>query len=136
MLQLLTRMWIPPDLFLALQFFIPKLHIYGHGEKCQYRYSFNFQKWSAHTDGEDPEWFWSHINPASLSTREMSPGTRFDALDSHAAHWNWCKIIKLGMSMLIFHEVYIKTFIFYRFIPCIMVVRCPQRTCTSLCFFS
>jgi Kyakuja-Dileera-Zisupton transposase len=98
MFRLPREMWITDDLFNALRFFIPKLHIYAHGPKCQYKYSFNFQKWSARTDGEDPERFWSHINPASSSTREMSPGARFDALDSHATHWNWRKIVKLGVS--------------------------------------
>ena len=102
MSRLPRKMWIAPDIFQALLFFIPKFHIYAHGAKCQYKFSFNFQRWSARTDGEDPERFWSHINPASLSTREMSPGARFDALDSHAAHWNWRKIAKLGMS--VFHE--------------------------------
>ncbi|KAH9983825.1 hypothetical protein BJV77DRAFT_1062348 [Russula vinacea] len=76
-----------------------RLHIYAHGAKCQYKFLFNFQRWSVRTDGEDPERFWSHINPASLSTREMAPGARFDALDSHAAHWNWRKIVKLSMSV-------------------------------------
>jgi Kyakuja-Dileera-Zisupton transposase len=102
MLRLPPKMRISDHLFEVLRFFIPKLHIYAHGSKCQYKYSFNFQKWSARTDGEDPERFWSHINPASLSTREMSPGARFDTLDSHAADWNWRKIVKLGVS--IFYE--------------------------------
>ena len=102
MLRLPHEMWITDKLFDMLRFFIPKLHIYTHGSKCQYKYLFNFQKWSARTDGEDPEWFWSHINPASSSTREMSPGARFDAFDSHAAHWNWHKIVKLGVS--VFYE--------------------------------
>jgi Kyakuja-Dileera-Zisupton transposase len=99
MLRLPQEMRISPLTFATTRFFIPKLHIYGHGDKCQYEYSFNFQKWSARTDGEDPERFWSHINPASMSTKEMSPGARFDALDSHAAHWNWRKITKMGMSV-------------------------------------
>jgi hypothetical protein len=94
-------MWIPPEVFASLLFFIPKFHIYGHGDKCQHKYSFNFQKWSARNDGEAPEWFWSHINPLSSSTREMSPGARFDTLDSHAAHWNWRKIVKFGMLALL-----------------------------------
>ena len=100
MLQLPHKMWITSEIFMGLQFFIPKLHIYGHREKCQYKYSFNYRKWSARTDREDPEQFWSHINPASLSTREMTPGARFDALDSHVTHWNWRKIVKFGMSIL------------------------------------
>jgi len=100
MLQLPHKMWITSEIFMGLQFFIPKLHIYGHGEKCQYKYSFNYRKWSARTDREDPKWFWSHINPASLSIREMTPGAWFNALDSHAAHWNWHKIVRFGMSLL------------------------------------
>jgi hypothetical protein len=113
MLRLPSEMWIASYLFNALLFFIPKLHIYAHGPKCQYVYSFNFRKWSARTDGEDPERFWSHINPASLSTREMSPGARFDALDSHAAHWNWRKIVNLGISVLCTGKSVSKTYRFF-----------------------
>jgi hypothetical protein len=111
MLRLPREMWIAPKIFQALLFFIPKLHIYAHGVKCQYRYSFNYRRWSARTDGEDPERFWAHINPTSLSTREMSPGARFDALDSHAAHWNWRKIVKLGAS--VFCESMSRLIVFY-----------------------
>ncbi|KAF8460870.1 hypothetical protein DFH94DRAFT_641058, partial [Russula ochroleuca] len=60
MLRLPPEMWIASDLFQALLFFIPKLHIYAHGAKCQYKFSFNFQRWSVCTDGEDPKRFWSH----------------------------------------------------------------------------
>jgi len=105
MLRLPRGMWISPLILAKLQFFIPKLHIYGHGDKCQYRYSFNFQRWSARTDGEDPERFWSHLNPASLSTREMSPGARFDALDAHATHWNWRKIVNMGGLVCVILEL-------------------------------
>lgn len=136
--RLPREMWIATDIFLALRFFIPKLHIYAHGAKCQHKYSFNFQRWSARTDGEDPERFWSHINPASLSTREMSPGARFDALDSHAAHWNWRKITRLGMS--VFHES-VSGFtgrppLPPRSISCVTIDGSPQRTCTPSCLFS
>jgi hypothetical protein len=135
MLRLPREMWIPSDLFKTLLFFIPKLHIYAHGPKCRYVYSFNFRKWSARTDGEDPERFWSHINPASLSTREMSPGARFDALDSHAAHWNWRKIVKLGISVLRESLPKLTAFCFspHRFIPCVSIVRSAQRTRASSC---
>jgi Kyakuja-Dileera-Zisupton transposase len=137
MLRLPREMWISCDLFNALLFFIPKVHIYAHGPKCQYVYSFNFRKWSARTDGEDPERFWSHINPASLSTREMSPGARFDALDSHAAHWNWRKITKLGISVLhkSVSKLIVLFLIYHRFIPRVSFVRSAKRTCTSSCLF-
>jgi hypothetical protein len=48
----------------------------------------------ARTDGEDPERWWAHINPVSMSTKEMGPGARLDTLDDHAAAWNWQKITK------------------------------------------
>ncbi|KAI0273137.1 hypothetical protein BGY98DRAFT_936390 [Russula aff. rugulosa BPL654] len=78
-------------IFTSIVFSYEILHIYGHGEKCQYKYSFNYQKWLAHTDGED-------LN-ASLSTGEMTPGAQFNALDSHAAHWNWHKIVRFDSSL-------------------------------------
>jgi len=134
MLRLPHEMWIPPNVFFALRSFIPKLHIYGHGDKCQYKYSFNYQKWSARTDGEDPERFWSHINPASVSTREMSPGARFDALDSHAVHWNWRKTVKFGTLMPCDVAVLTDIFFgFHRFIPCVTIVRSRSRSCTPSC---
>jgi len=98
MLRLPQDMWMPAEVFATLLFFIPKFHIYGHGDKCQHKYLFNFQKWSTRNDGEAPEWFWAHINPLSMSTKEMSPGARFDVLDSHATHWNWRKIVNFGWS--------------------------------------
>ena len=50
----------------------------------------------ARTDGEDPEHWWAHINPVSMSTKEMGPGARLDTLDDHAAAWNWWKITRFG----------------------------------------
>lgn len=79
-----------------VKYVIPKLHIYGHGAACQFRYSLNFLKWSARTNGEDIERWWSHINPVSMSTKEMGPGARHDTIDDHAAAWNWRKITLFG----------------------------------------
>jgi len=50
----------------------------------------------AHTDSEDPECWWAHINPASMSTKEMGPGARLDTLDDHTGAWNWQKIVGFG----------------------------------------
>jgi Kyakuja-Dileera-Zisupton transposase len=89
-------MRIPDWVFNKTQFVIPKFHIYGHGSSCQFRYSLNFLKWSARTNGEDIERWWAHINPLSMSTKEMGPGSRHDTIDDHAAAWNWRKIVGLG----------------------------------------
>lgn len=81
----------------SLRFAIPKFHIAAHGLDCQTKFSFNFQPYMARTDGEDPERWWAHINPVSMSTKEMGPGARLDTLDDHAGAWNWQKIRGFGM---------------------------------------
>lgn len=75
---------------------VPKLHIWGHGTSCHLKYSLNFLKWSARTDGEGIERFWSFLNPLSMSTREMGGGSRQDTIDDHVRWWNWRKIVAFG----------------------------------------
>jgi len=91
--------WMQPPAWLidSIKYVIPKFHIYGHGVKCQTKFSLNFLKYSARTNGEEPERWWSHINPVSMSTREMGPGARHDTIDDHAAAWNWRKITNFGI---------------------------------------
>ncbi|KAH7902764.1 hypothetical protein BJ138DRAFT_975668, partial [Hygrophoropsis aurantiaca] len=74
---------------------IPKFHIYGHGKQCQLTYSLNLLPHSARTDGEDPERWWAHINPISMSTKEMGSWSRRDTIDDHACSWNWHKVVTL-----------------------------------------
>ena len=84
----------------SITYVIPKFHILGHGHDCQTRFSLNYNKHSAHTNGEEPERWWAHINPLSMSTREMGPGARHDTIDDHAAAWNWRKITNFGIYYL------------------------------------
>lgn len=79
---------------------IPKFHIYAHGKDCQSRWSLNYLRWMARTDGEGVEREWSHINPVALSTRLMGPGGRHDTLDDHWGAWNWRKVVGLGMYII------------------------------------
>jgi hypothetical protein len=88
-----------------IKFVIPKFHLNAHGQSCQTRYSLNFLLHSARTDGEEPERWWAHINPVSMSTREMGPGARHDTLDDHAVAWNWRKITTLGKFRSIGHAM-------------------------------
>ncbi|KAH7904723.1 hypothetical protein BJ138DRAFT_1138468 [Hygrophoropsis aurantiaca] len=83
---------------------IPKFHIYGHGKPCQLNYSLNLLPYSARTDGENPERWWAHINPISMSTKEMSPWSRRDTIDDHACSWNWRKITGLALEMQVKHQ--------------------------------
>jgi hypothetical protein len=87
----------PPAVLNAATYVIPKFHIYGHGTPCQTRFSLNFLPYSARTNGEEPERWWAHINPVSMSTKEMGAGARHDTIDDHAAAWNWRKITNFGM---------------------------------------
>lgn len=96
-LQFPPFMRIPDWLLKTVTYLIPTFHIYGHGASCQHRFSFNFVRWSARTNGEDVERWWSHVNPVSMSTKEMGAGGRLDTIDDHAAAWNWRKIVGFGM---------------------------------------
>jgi len=99
LLQFPPFMRIPDPILEKAKFVIPKFHLWGHGDRCQQQFSLNFLKHSARTDGEEIERWWSHINPVSMSTKEMGPGARHDTLDDHAAAWNWRKIVGLGESV-------------------------------------
>jgi Kyakuja-Dileera-Zisupton transposase len=81
-------------------FVIPKFHIYAHGLSCQTNFSLNFLPSVGRTDGENPERWWAHINPVSMSTKEMGPGARMDTIDDHARAWNWRKITGFGKSFV------------------------------------
>ena len=76
---------------------IPKKHYRVHGPHHS-RYSLNFIRWVGRTYGEGIESQWGHMNPISLSAREMSPSVRQETLDDHWGAWNWQKLIGLGAS--------------------------------------
>ncbi|KAG6914117.1 hypothetical protein DXG01_002336 [Tephrocybe rancida] len=83
-----------------VQFFVPKFHLSAHVMACHTSFSFNYGVGVGRTDGEAPERGWAEINPLASSTKEMGPGSRRDALDSHFADYNWRKITGLGRSLL------------------------------------
>jgi Kyakuja-Dileera-Zisupton transposase len=78
------------------KFVIPKFHLHNHGIRCQNNFNLNWLRHSAQSDLEDPERWWAHINPVSMSTREMGEGSRHDTINDHALAWNWRKITKFG----------------------------------------
>lgn len=69
----------------SLQFAICKFHILGHGLDCQFNLLFNFQPHMAHTNSEDPECWWAHINPMSINTKEMGPRVQLDTLNNYTS---------------------------------------------------
>lgn len=85
-----------------INLFIPKFHLPAHIAECQWKFSFNFVKGAARTDGEAPERGWSMLNAAASSTKEMGPGHRRDTLDDLIGDSNWKKFIRFGTYM---HDV-------------------------------
>ncbi|TDL14821.1 hypothetical protein BD410DRAFT_845699 [Rickenella mellea] len=92
------QLQVNPNLVIIVA--IPKLHLVGHGPKCQTKYSLNFIPGSARTCGESIEQIWSGQNAVAMSTREMSPGCRQDTLDDHLGAWNFRKVVGLGKQLL------------------------------------
>lgn len=82
-----------------ITFFVPKFHLPAHVAECQWKYSLNFMKGIARTDGEVPEHGWAILNAAASSTKEMGPGHRRDTLDNLIGNGNWKKLIGLGESI-------------------------------------
>jgi hypothetical protein len=95
--QVLENMQLSPSILQRIKYVIPKFHIYGHGHQCQTLFLLNFLPNSACTNGEEPEYWWAHIIPISISTREMTAGVRHNTIDDHVGSWNWRKITNLGM---------------------------------------
>lgn len=91
-----------PELAQAMQraiFAVPKLHVQGHKDDCQYRYSLNFIEGARRMAGELIETAWAHANKDGPSTCEMNPGHQHDVLNDVYGFWNWLKTIKICMSL-------------------------------------
>ncbi|TFK61216.1 hypothetical protein BDN72DRAFT_778500 [Pluteus cervinus] len=71
---------------------VPKMHIKGHVEECQVRWSFNYLEHSGETCGEKIETSWAEQNQAAPSTKQQNAGHRHDSLDDHFDFWNWGKL--------------------------------------------
>ena len=76
-------------------FAIPKMHVQGHKEDCQYCYALQHRDGVGMTHGETVEHPWAEGNQTGSSTQEMNAGHRHDALDDYFTHWNWAKIQRL-----------------------------------------
>ncbi|KAG6885483.1 hypothetical protein C0992_005120, partial [Termitomyces sp. T32_za158] len=85
---------------IQIRFFVPKFHLSAHVAACRTGFSFNYGLGVGRTDGEAPERGWAEINPLASSTKEMGPGSRRDALDSHFSDYNWRKVTGMGRSLL------------------------------------
>lgn len=95
---------IRPLVIAKLIAMIPKLHVYSHKEGCQIIFSLNYLLGAGRTDGEGIERTHSNTGPVCNSTKQMGPGHRHDTMDCHWCHWNWQKVVGLGMLSAIFSK--------------------------------
>jgi hypothetical protein len=97
--QRVLQAFSPDDIshFLGLKRrgFIPKLHLYDHGESCLTKWSLNYHHGVGRTDGESTERDWASAVLTALQTAEMNPGSRHAALDDHWIDRNFRRIIGL-----------------------------------------
>lgn len=88
----------------AISFFIPKFHFPAHIKRCQTMFLFNFKCGVGWMDGEAPECGWANINTVTSSTKEMGPSARCDMLDDFFGHWNWKKVVGLGVYICFINQ--------------------------------
>lgn len=86
---------------------IGKMHITNHVELCQWLYSFYFQTGVGRMDGEGVERFWSEVNHAAGSTKQMGHGHRMDTLDDLIDDWNKVKVLNLGENTRLYRRLII-----------------------------
>ena len=64
------------DVVSQIEFLVPKLHLHGHKDDCQYCYSLNFTDNAGRTHGEGIETGWAVRNEEGGSTKETNHGHR------------------------------------------------------------
>jgi hypothetical protein len=97
---------LKPEFFndLDWRFLIPKVHLGGHGSKCQVPYSLNWNRGCGRTFSEMIEQEWAHIKKCGPMTREQGPGARHLTLDNQWSGWNWRCLLGLGTRMKFTYE--------------------------------
>ncbi|TFK58036.1 hypothetical protein BDN72DRAFT_782600, partial [Pluteus cervinus] len=86
---------------------VPKMHVKGHVEECQLRWSFNYLPNSGETCGEKIETSWAEQNQSAGSTKQQNAGHRHDSLDDIFGFWNWNKLITLGNDTILIPRILI-----------------------------
>ena len=84
------------DVVRNIRYWIPQLHIHGHNDDCQYRYSLSFAEGVGRTHGEGIETCWAEQNQTGGMVKEMNKGHRHDTLVDFSGDWNWLKIQQMG----------------------------------------
>lgn len=79
---------------------IPKMHIHGHKEDCQFCYHFAYLRDCGRTCGEGVETTWVEVNHMGALAKDAGYGHREDMINGGQGHWNFCKVLELGMVVV------------------------------------
>ena len=75
---------------------VPKFHLAAHRQECRANFSLNYEPGAGRRDMEGPERTWFGLQGGG-STKDQGPGFWSDAMDDKLGHWNWSKLVGLGM---------------------------------------
>jgi len=75
---------------------VPKFHLAAHRQECRADYSLNYEPGAGRRDMEGPERTWFGLQGGG-STKDQGPGYWSDAMDDKLGHWNWSKLVRLGI---------------------------------------
>lgn len=78
---------------------VPKFHLAAHRQECRANFSLNYEPGAGRRDMEGPERTWFGLQGGG-STKDQGPGFWCDAMDDKFSHWNWSKLIGLGLYLI------------------------------------
>ncbi|KAF7290397.1 CxC2 domain-containing protein [Mycena chlorophos] len=84
---------------MKIQYGLPVWHSPSHIAECQEENDLSLKPGVGKTDGEGIERFWSGLNPAAYSTKEMGLGHRADTIDDRIDNHNFLKNMTLGSTL-------------------------------------
>ena len=77
---------------------VPKFHLAAHRQECRANFSLNYEPGAGRRDMEGPERTWFGLQGGG-STKDQGPGYWSDSMDDKFAHWNWSKLVRLGVYL-------------------------------------
>ena len=78
---------------------VPKFHLAAHRQECRVSFSLNYEPGAGRRDMEGPEQTWFGLQGGG-STKDQGPGYWSDTMDDKFGHWNWTKLVRLGVVPL------------------------------------
>lgn len=79
----------------SLIWVIPKMHIQGHCERCQYLFHLLYTAGAGRACGEGVERPWAETKLVGAISRDANPGHRHDILNDVHNFWNFVKSVGL-----------------------------------------